>query len=39
MGKPGAVVALVAWLLISLILTLDLVMANILKWFGDALKI
>jgi DNA segregation ATPase FtsK/SpoIIIE, S-DNA-T family len=38
LGKPGAIVALVAWLLISLILTLDLVMANILKWFGVLFK-
>ena len=38
LGKPGAIVALVAWLLISLILTLDLVMANILKWFGMLFK-
>jgi DNA segregation ATPase FtsK/SpoIIIE, S-DNA-T family len=38
LGKPGTIVALVAWLLISLILTLDLVMANILKWFGVQFK-
>jgi DNA segregation ATPase FtsK/SpoIIIE, S-DNA-T family len=38
LGKPGAIVALIAWLLISLILTLDLVMANILKWFGVLCK-
>ncbi len=38
LGKPGAIVALIAWLLISLILTLDLAMANIIKWLGDALK-
>jgi DNA segregation ATPase FtsK/SpoIIIE, S-DNA-T family len=38
LGKPGAVVALIAWLLICLILTLDLAMANIIKWFGNMLK-
>jgi S-DNA-T family DNA segregation ATPase FtsK/SpoIIIE len=38
LGKPGTIVALVAWLLISLILTLDLVMANILKWVGVLFK-
>jgi len=38
LGRPGAIVALIAWLLISLILTLDLAMANIVKWWGDALK-
>jgi len=38
LGKPGAVVALIAWLLICLILTLDLAMANIIKWFGNVLK-
>ena len=32
LGKPGTIVALAAWLLISLILTLDLAMANIFKW-------
>jgi len=34
LGKPGAIIALVAWLLISLILTIELTMANILKWWG-----
>ncbi|MBW6465377.1 MAG: DNA translocase FtsK [Brevefilum sp.] len=38
LGEPGAIVALIALLLISLILTLDLVMANILKWFGALCK-
>jgi S-DNA-T family DNA segregation ATPase FtsK/SpoIIIE len=38
LGRPGAMVALVAWLLISLILTLDLTMANILIWAGQAFK-
>ena len=33
LGKPGAVIAMVAWLLISLILMLDLTMANVVKWF------
>lgn len=34
LGKPGAAIALFAWLLISMILTLDLAMATILRWFG-----
>ena len=38
LGKPGAVIAGIAWLLISLILTLDLAMSNILKWTGNLLK-
>ncbi len=35
LGKPGATIALAAWLLISLILMLDLTMANAVKWFED----
>ena len=35
LGKPGAVIALIAWLLISLILMLDLSMASLLKTIGD----
>ena len=35
LGKPGAIIALVAWLLISLILMLDLTMANAVKWLED----
>ncbi len=35
LGRPGAIIALVAWLLISLILTLDLAMATIAKWLGN----
>jgi S-DNA-T family DNA segregation ATPase FtsK/SpoIIIE len=38
LGKPGAAIALVAWLLISLILTLDLVMANLIKTLGETIK-
>jgi len=38
LGKPGSVIALIAWLLISLILTLDLAMANIVKWLGSSIK-
>jgi S-DNA-T family DNA segregation ATPase FtsK/SpoIIIE len=38
LGKPGAVIAQIAWLLISLILTLDLAMASILKWLGTMLE-
>jgi S-DNA-T family DNA segregation ATPase FtsK/SpoIIIE len=35
LGKPGAVIALIAWLLISLILMLDLSMATLLKKLGN----
>ena len=38
LGKPGTIVALSAWLLISLILTLNLTMANIAKWISSQLK-
>ena len=38
LGRPGTMIALSAWLLISLILTLDLSMANILKWFSEGFK-
>ncbi len=35
LGKPGAVIALIAWLLISLILMLDLSIASLLKNLGN----
>lgn len=38
LGEPGAAIALFAWLLISLILTLDLAMAAILRWLGKAFE-
>ncbi len=38
LGKPGTIIALIAWLLISLIITLDLTMANIIKWLGSLLN-
>ncbi|MCB2209416.1 DNA translocase FtsK [bacterium] len=38
LGNPGAVVVLIAWLLISLILTLDLAMANIMKALGKLFR-
>jgi DNA segregation ATPase FtsK/SpoIIIE, S-DNA-T family len=38
LGAPGATVALVAWLLISLILILDLSMANMIKSLGKVLQ-
>ena len=38
LGKPGAAIALAAWSLISLILTLDLAVATILRWFGNNIK-
>ena len=39
LGSPGTIVALIAWLLICLILTLDLSMANIINWWGEVLKL
>ncbi len=38
LGKPGTIIALIAWLLISLILTINLTMANVLKWLGTGSK-
>lgn len=38
LGRPGTAIALAAWLLISLVLTLDLTLANILKWFQHNLQ-
>ena len=38
LGRPGAMVVLIAWLLISLILTLNLTMANIINGLGGLLK-
>jgi len=38
LGKPGAIIALIAWLMISLILTINLTMANVLKWLGTGTK-
>jgi S-DNA-T family DNA segregation ATPase FtsK/SpoIIIE len=38
LGRPGAIIALVAWLLISLILTLNLAMANVINWLGDGVE-
>ncbi len=35
LGKPGAIVVLIAWLLVSLMLILDLAMANIVKWAAE----
>ncbi len=37
-GSAGALVALVAWLLTSLILLLDLSMADVSKWISDQVK-
>ena len=39
LGSPGTIVALIAWLLICLILTLELSMANIIQWLGEMLKL
>ncbi|MDY6847046.1 MAG: DNA translocase FtsK 4TM domain-containing protein [Chloroflexota bacterium] len=38
LGKPGAAIALIAWMLISLILTFDLIVASLLKTVGKALE-
>ena len=38
LGKPGTVIGLIAWLFISLILTLDLSMASVIKKIGEFLK-
>ncbi len=38
LGRPGAVIALIAWLLISLILILDLIMANVIRWLGHTVE-
>ena len=37
LGRPGAVIALIAGLLISLILSLNLTMANLVNWVGNSL--
>ena len=37
LGRPGAAIALTAWFLISLILTLELSMATLLQWIGKAI--
>ncbi len=34
LGKPGTYIILIAWLLIGLVLTIDLAMATLVKWFG-----
>lgn len=38
LGRPGAMIALFAWLLVSLILTFDLAMANLLKGLGKFIQ-
>ena len=38
LGEPGTAIALFAWLLISLILTLDLALATVFKWVGLVFK-
>jgi len=38
LGKPGAFIALIAWLLISLIIMLDFAMENVIKWLGNLVK-
>jgi len=34
LGKPGTIIALVAWLLISLIVTLDFALLSLIRWSG-----
>ena len=38
LGRPGTAIALTAWLLISLVFSLDLTMASLLKWVNQAVK-
>ena len=38
LGRPGAIIALIALSLISLILTLDLTMANLIEWINALIK-
>lgn len=38
LGKPGAAIALIAWLLISLVFSLDLTMVSLLQWINHALS-
>lgn len=38
LGKPGALIALIAGLLISLILTLDLTISTVFKWSSTVIK-
>jgi S-DNA-T family DNA segregation ATPase FtsK/SpoIIIE len=38
LGEAGTIVALLAWLFISLILSFDLSMANVIKWLGNSIK-
>jgi S-DNA-T family DNA segregation ATPase FtsK/SpoIIIE len=38
LGRPGAIIALIALSLISLILTLDLTMAKIIEWINTLIK-
>lgn len=38
LGKPGAIIALVAWLITALILILDFSMADLSKWFGNQVQ-
>ena len=35
LGKPGAAIALIAWLLIGLVFSLDLTMVNLLRWISQ----
>jgi len=34
LGKPGTIIALIAWLLISLIITLDFALLSLIRWLG-----
>jgi DNA segregation ATPase FtsK/SpoIIIE, S-DNA-T family len=36
LGTPGAIIALIAWLLIALTMTLDMTVADLFQWIGPA---
>jgi S-DNA-T family DNA segregation ATPase FtsK/SpoIIIE len=38
LGKPGAAIALIAWLMISLVFSLDLTMVSLLQWITRVLS-
>jgi S-DNA-T family DNA segregation ATPase FtsK/SpoIIIE len=38
LGRPGTAIALIAWLLIGLVFSLDLTMAGMLQWISQALN-
>lgn len=38
LGRPGAIIALIAWTLISMILTFDIAMATLIAWTGKQIS-